>query len=134
MSHRETDLTRPSRVSGVDLERLADCIEACFTCARACLACAEARLSETTAAEREEVVRIGLGCADLCEATGLLLSRYSSEHANLVRAFLDTCARACLAWADVCGRRAGAHERCHACRDACLVCEQACRDLVAALD
>jgi hypothetical protein len=136
MSQRESGTAPSPGVSGVDLDRLAHCVEACFACARACLVCAEARLEDAVAEERAEIARLGLGCADLCRATGLLLSRYTSEHLNLARAFLDTCAAACRSWADLC-QRPGAPpascRECRECREACLRCEQACRELVAAL-
>jgi hypothetical protein len=133
MSHRETGLPRPPGVSAVDPELLADCIEACFTCAQACLACAERHLGEADPGEPTAFVRDGLGCADLCEATGLLLARHQGADLNLVRAFLDTCAAGCRAWAEASHGDGDADERCRACRDACLRCERACRELALAL-
>jgi hypothetical protein len=133
MSHRETGMPRPSGVSAVDPERLADCIDACFTCAQACLACAEHHLNEAALGEPAAFVRDGLGCADLCEATGLLLTRHHAAELGLVRAFLDTCAAGCRAWADASHRDGDADERCRECREACLRCERACRELALAL-
>lgn len=133
MSHRETDVTRASKVADVDGALVTRCADACFTCAQACLAWVEPQIGEAAGEEPTEVVRNGLGCADLCEATGMLLMRYPSADLNLVRAFLDTCAAGCRAWADEIDARDDADELRRECRDACLVCEQACRELSAAL-
>lgn len=49
MTHHVTSMleTYPKDLGGVDEEKLAACIEACFQCAQTCTACADACLSET---------------------------------------------------------------------------------------
>jgi citrate lyase beta subunit len=133
MSQRESDVTRASKVADVDGALVNRCADACFTCAQACLAWVEPRIAAASADEPTEIVRNGLGCADLCEATGMLLMRYPAADLNLVRAFLDTCAAGCRAWADGCDTQADPDELSRECREACLLCEQACRELSAAL-
>lgn len=130
MSQREPGTTARPVVAGSDLDRLADCIDACVACARACLAAAEARRDRATDGEAEEEARLGVDCADLCEATGRLLSRRSGANTNLVRAFLDTCASACDAWAAIC-RPHDVDPRCREAVAACVTCARCCRDLAA---
>jgi hypothetical protein len=130
MSHQESESAPRSTVAGSDLDRLGDCIDACLACSRACLAAAEARADQAADDEAAEV-RLGLDCADLCEATGRLLSRHTGANGDLVRAFLDTCASACDAWAETC--RQHDDPRSHEAVEACVTCARRCRDLAAAM-
>ena len=43
--------TYPADLGGIDKQKLAACIEACYECAQACTACADACLSEGMVAE-----------------------------------------------------------------------------------
>jgi hypothetical protein len=78
-------------------------------------------------------IRTNLDCADVCEATGRVLSRHTGYDANLTRAVLEACATACTACGDECGSHASTHEHCRVCAETCRNCEQACRDLIASL-
>ncbi|WP_040339568.1 four-helix bundle copper-binding protein [Candidatus Blastococcus massiliensis] len=125
--------TYPKDLGGVDRDALTACIEACVECAQACTACADACLSEDMVAELRTCIRTNLDCADVCEATGRVLSRHTGYDANLTRAVLEACAAACRACGDECGRHAEMHEHCRICAEACRRCEQACRALIDAL-
>ncbi|MDT0306389.1 four-helix bundle copper-binding protein [Streptomyces sp. DSM 44917] len=123
----------PADLGGVDREALARCIEACFSCAQTCTACADACLSEERIAELRACIRTNADCADICEATGRMLSRHTGYDANLTRAQLEACAMACRSCGDECARHAGMHEHCRVCAEMCRLCEQACNDLLRAL-
>ena len=123
--------TTPSR-PGYRHEDLVACIEACFDCAQACTACADACLGEDMVAELRRCITTDLNCADLCEATGRILSRQTGYDATLTEAALTACRHACRLCAEECERHAGMHEHCRVCAEACRRCEQACDRLLAA--
>jgi len=127
------DIAVPGDLGGVDMEKPLACIEACVECAQSCTACADACLSEESVAELRKCVRTNLDCADICDATGRVLSRHTGYDADLTRAVLEACAAACKACGDECARHADMHEHCRVCADACRRSEHACRDLVTAL-
>jgi hypothetical protein len=123
----------PKDLGGVDRQKLVACIEACVECAQACTACADACLGEDMVADLRTCIRTNLDCADVCDATGRVLSRHTGYDATLTRAVLEACAAACKACGDECGSHASMHEHCRICAEACRRCEQACRDLIASL-
>ena len=125
--------TYPADLGGIDKQKLAACIEACYECAQACTACADACLSEEMVAELAKCVRSNLDCADLCDTTGRVLSRHTGYDANLTRAVLEACAVACKACGDECESHADMHEHCRICAEACRRCESACRELIDSL-
>ncbi|MDP8970757.1 MAG: four-helix bundle copper-binding protein [Actinomycetota bacterium] len=113
---------------------LAETIAAAFDCAQACSACADACLAEDTVTELRRCIGLDLDCADVCAATGQVLSRQTGYDANLTRAVLQACAQACRSCGDECARHAQrgmAH--CSVCADACRRCEDACNRLLAGL-
>jgi hypothetical protein len=124
--------TYPADLGQVDRDKLAACIEACYSCAQACTACADACLSEEHVHHMVKCVRSDLDCADVCYATGQVLSRHTGYDANLTRAVLQACATACQSCGDECERH-GDMEHCRVCAQACRDCERACRELLAAL-
>jgi hypothetical protein len=79
-------------------------------------------------------IRLDLDCADVCGATGRIVSRQTATDLQLLRAALEACARACQLCGDECERH-GRHgmEHCAVCAQACRRCEQACRGLLSAL-
>ena len=119
--------------TGVDRQALAACVAACVECAQACTACADACLGEETVADMRRCIRSDLDCADVCQATGRVLSRQTAYDAELTRAVLRACAEACKTCGDECARHADMHEHCRICADACRRCEQACNDLLATI-
>ena len=126
--------TYPADLGGIDQEKLAAAVEACFACVAACTACADACLAEDDVAELRKCIRTNLDCADQCETTGRILSRHTGYDANLTRAVLEACATACASCADECARHGEmGMTHCQVCAEACRRCEQTCRELLACL-
>jgi len=75
-------------------------------------------------------IRLDLDCADLCAATGRILSRQTATDPAMVRAALQACKRC----GDECEQH-GQHgmEHCRVCAEACRRCEQACHQLLSSL-
>ena len=112
--------------NGSSQEELAACIEACFECDEVCTACADACLGEDDVADLRRCIGINLTCADVCGATGRILSRRTEHDAALTLAVLEACRQACRACAEECQRHAEHHEHCRICAEVCRRCEQAC--------
>lgn len=133
MSHEKMLDAHPKDLGGIDKEKLAECMAACFECAQTCTACADACLGEDMVADLTTCIRTDLDCADICVATGNVLSRRTGYDAEVTRALLEACATACKACGDECAQHAEMHEHCKICADVCRRCEEACRALLAAL-
>jgi hypothetical protein len=73
-----------------------------------------------------------LDCADICLATGKIVSRRTETDPAMPRAALQACATSCKVCGDECERH-GRHgtEHCRVCAEACRRCERACNDLMA---
>lgn len=129
----ETSPNNPP-VDEAALAVLVECIEAVFDCAQACTACADACLAEDNVKELIRCIRLNQHCADVCGATGRILSRQESP--ELARVMLEACATACRLCGDECRRHAEGlgMEHCRACAEACRRCEEACRRLLASLE
>ena len=118
----------------VDKAVFARCIEACYACAQASAACADDCLAEENVAELVKCIRTNLDCADVCEATGRIVSRQAEYDANVTRAVLQACVTACRACGDECGNHAEhGMEHCRVCAEACRRCERVCEELLAAI-
>jgi len=98
--------SHPQGSGDVDQTNLAECIRACFECAQACTACADACLGEQRVAELVTRISTDLACADLCLATGSVLSRHRGHDASLTLATLEACATACQTCRKECERHA----------------------------
>src|SRR5690606_14997420 len=81
--------------TGVDPELLARAIDAATACAQTCTACADACLAEEMVAKLRTCIRTDLDCADICATTARVLSRQTGYDADLTRAVLQACIRAC---------------------------------------
>lgn len=125
--------TYPKDVGNIDQQKLVECIEACFQCAQTCTACADACLAEDMVAQLTSCIRKNLDCADVCAATGNVLSRQTGNNAETTRVVLEACRAACKVCGDECSAHAGEHEHCRVCAEACRRCEQACADLLASM-
>jgi hypothetical protein len=125
--------TNPSSAA-VGASTLVECVEACFDCAQSCVACADACLGEDDPKSLARCIRLNLDCADVCDATGRILSRQTAFEAQVARAALRACAEACRVCGDECEQH-GQHgmEHCRVCAEACRRCEQACNDVLSAL-
>ena len=133
MTHEQMLKTHPSDLNGIDQDKLAECIAACFDCAQVCTACADACLAEDMVADLRTCIRINLDCADICDTTGRAVSRQTGRNVDVLRTFLEACAAACKACGDECAQHAEMHEHCSVCAEACRRCEKACRDLLTSL-
>lgn len=80
---------------GFDKDQLTACIEACFECAQVCTACADACLGEDAVVEWRHCITINLNCADVCSATGRILSRQVGYEVVLTRSALEACRDVC---------------------------------------
>jgi hypothetical protein len=125
--------THPLGAGGTDRDLLVAAIDACFECEQTCTSCADACLAEDMVADLRTCIRRNLDCADVCGATGRVLSRQTAPDGGTLRAVLEACATACRACGDECASHADMHEHCRVCAESCRRCEQACRDLLAAL-
>jgi Domain of Unknown Function (DUF326) len=106
-------------------EALTRCIEECFAYALTCTSCADACLAGEDVQELVRCIRLNLDCADVCDATGRVLTRQTTAEARLARSMLEAC-RVC---AEECERHAQHHDHCRVCAEACRRCEQACEEL-----
>jgi hypothetical protein len=110
-------------------EALTRCIEECFAYALTCTSCADACLAGEDVQELVRCIRLNLDCADVCDATGRVLTRQTTAEARLARSMLEACAQACRVCAEECERHAQHHDHCRVCAEACRRCEQACEEL-----
>ena len=111
-------------------EALSACIEACFNCEMTCTACADACLSEDMVQDLIHCIRTDLDCADVCAATGRILSRQSQPDPALIQMQLRALLSATRACAEECERHASMHEHCRVCAQSCRRCEEACNRLL----
>ena len=125
--------TDPGELS-LDRELLVRCIEACSDCAESCTQCADDCLAEEGVQELTTCIRLNLDCADVCAATGRVVSRQTGYDPGVTSAVLRACIEACGRCAAECEAHA-AHgmEHCGVCAEECRRCEQACQELLAAI-
>ena len=122
--------THPNRGT-TKQDLLARCIEACFTCAESCTSCADACLAEDMVADLRHCISTDLSCADICEATGRVLSRQTQPDWKIVRAQLEACITATQRCAAECEKHQDMHEHCKMCAQACRTCEETCKTFLA---
>jgi hypothetical protein len=107
-----------------------DCVEASFDSAQACTACADACLSEEEVVTLTRCIRLNLDCADICAATGKLLSRQTATNADLIESQVKACVDACRICGDECEKHASNMDHCRLCLDSCRTTERACLQLL----
>ena len=79
-------------------------------------------------------IRLDLDCADICDATGRILSRQTAFDAEIAKATLQACAQACRLCGEECEQHAQhGMEHCRICAEACRRCESACNNLLSAV-
>ena len=117
----------------LDRDLVLRCIQECLDCLASCTACADDCLSEDDRADLVRCIRLDLDCADVCDATGRILTRQTTPDLRLIRASVEACAVACLACAEECELHAAHHEHCRLCAEMCRRCKQICDDLLATL-
>jgi hypothetical protein len=118
--------THPGVEAGARQQALEACFEACADCAQACIACADACLGEANVADLVTCIRLNQDCADLCEATGNILSRQVSLDWDIASVSIRACTIACQKCAEECERHAEHMEHCRECAQACRACQRAC--------
>ncbi|GAA3740619.1 four-helix bundle copper-binding protein [Salinactinospora qingdaonensis] len=116
-----------------NVEPLRTCVERLAACAQACTACADACLGEADSADLVACIRRNLDCADLCGTAEQVLTRRTEANVVLDRAILQACVQFCEHAAQECGTHAASHEHCRLCADTCVLCAEACRDMLATL-
>ena len=121
------------REFNVDRGLLVRCIEACSDCAESCTQCADDCLGEEIVQELTTCIRLNLDCADICEATGRVLTRQTEYDAPTSKAQLSSCLQACVTCAEECERHAEHHEHCRICGEECRRCVEACSALLEAM-
>ncbi len=118
----------------VDARVLAAAIDALSDCTQACIADADADLGDESVATMIPCIRLCLDCADVCTATARITGRPTAYNPGVIRPLLEACAAICALCGDECERHADTHPHCQVCAEACRRCEQACRDLLAAIE
>jgi hypothetical protein len=118
----------------VDRDLLARCIQECVARAQTCTACSDADVAEDDVANLRRCIRLCLDCADICEATGRMLTRQTDYDARLSKAQLTVCRQECASCAEECERHADHHEHCRICAEECRRCEEACSALLDAIE
>ena len=122
------------RELNVDRGLFVRCIEACYDCAESCTQCADDCLGEESVQELTSCIRLNLDCADICAATGRVVSRQTSVDANVTSAIVQACIAACRSCGDECERHpAHGMEHSRVCAEECRRCEQACQELLPAI-
>ena len=134
MSYARQMLDTFTRTVHVDADVLAAAIDAMSDCAQSCTADNAADLSEPNLAEMVTCIRLCMDCADICTATAGVTSRLVDYDPGVLRPLLESCLAICRSCGDECERHAAMHAHCQVCAQACRRCEQAGRDLLAALD
>lgn len=87
--HAREMLNAHSKKPGGEVGAIVACIEACYDCAQTCEACADACLAVNEVAELRRCIRLNLDCADICAATGAIVSRHTEPDARLCRSALE---------------------------------------------
>jgi hypothetical protein len=132
MSYARQMLNTYAGTVGADV--LAAAIEALSDCTQACIADTAADLGEHDVTEMTRCIRLCQDCADVCTATVGVASRQADYDPRVTRPLLEACVAICKSCGDECERHARMHEHCRVCGVACRRCEQACRDLLAAMN
>jgi uncharacterized protein DUF326 len=132
MSYARQMLNTYAGTVGADV--LAAAVEALSDCTQACIADTAADLGEHNVTEMARCIRLCLDCADVCTATIGVTSRQADYDPRVTRPLLEACVAICKSCGDECERHARMHEHCRVCAVACRRCEQACRDLLAAMN
>ncbi|AFZ67215.1 four-helix bundle copper-binding protein [Deinococcus peraridilitoris] len=126
--------THPQAGQGnLDQQALLECLAACFECAQVCTSCADACLGEQNLDMLRRCIRLNLDCADVCDATGRVLTRCTQPDMNVVRTQLQACLAACEACGAECEQHAEHHQHCAICAESCRRCADACRNLLSGI-
>jgi len=117
------------KVAGQSTEALALAARHAMLCSLFCTSCADACLAEEM--DMTQCIRMCLDCADICGATARLATRRTGSNAEMLRAQLETCLRACELCAEECAGHD--HEHCRLCATMCRECADDCRRALATI-
>jgi hypothetical protein len=85
-------------------------------------------LAEEMVKDLRPCIRLNLDCADICNVTGRIATRFTGSDREIIRRMIDMCAETCRRCGEECERHAHKHEHCRICAEACRSCVQACED------
>lgn len=112
---------------------LAECINACFDCAHACMSCADACLAEDDVGSLRRCIQTNWNCADICSVTARVLARQTEANLGLLISQVKCCRQASQTCAKECENHRDDYRHCALCADTCNTCDQACRELLKAV-
>lgn len=118
--------------SQLEVELVADAIEACLTCAQSCASCADSDLAEKEGVELSRCAALCTECADVCITTMRTLSRLFAAELDVTHHVLRACVLTCTRCAEECQRHAADHPHCALCTKVCRACLEACETLLQA--
>ena len=122
-------LLRSEQARGVlDPQAFAMCIDAAFKASQACMACSDICFAVEDARLLIKCVRLNGDCADLCVATGWMLSREPHPDPVAMQTQIEACVRACQETAAECERLGTLYPHTKLCAAACKRCVAACLD------
>lgn len=134
MSYAKEMIENSPGTTPVDADLVAAAIEACFESEQACVACADACIGEKDTATLVACIRLDQACAEICSATGRIMSRELAGDPGMGPTILDACIKACDISATECEKHAEDMEHCRLSAEACRKCESACTELLEALN
>jgi Domain of Unknown Function (DUF326) len=117
----------------LDAAPLAATIDALHECVQTCTADADDDLREQNVANLVKCIRLCRDCADVCATTTSVITRQTEFDPTAIAPLLQACATMCRVSGDECERHAHMHAHCRICAEVSRRCEQACRDLLAAM-
>jgi hypothetical protein len=122
----------PSPVQ-MDLNVLAECIQAAMDCHQSCTTCADACLAGPKVEQMRHCIRLNLDCADICVAATNVMSRMTAPDWTMMRAQVESLLQACRSNAAECEKHAEQQKHCAVCAESCRRCERACARMLEAM-
>lgn len=116
--------------AATDIHLLGTAIEHLYDASQSCTVCSDACLAEDDHDRLLGVVRLGQDCADVCLATGRMLSRQHKPNWELLRGALELAARTLDAAGSEANRHAPAYESCRRMMEDCNAAQGACNELL----
>ena len=113
-----------------NVEMVEKCVQECIDCAQSCTSCADACLSEQDVQALVRCIHADLDCADICDATGRVLSRLSRPSEEIMKQQLIACRTACEVCEVECRKHEKHHEHCRICADSCRSCKSVCDEII----
>lgn len=111
-----------------DPQAFALCIDAAFKAAQACMTCSDMCLAVEDARLLIKCIRLNGDCADVCVATGWMLSREPHPERDTMQRQLEACVHLCEETAAECERLGAIYPHAKVTATACKRCVVACLD------